>query len=72
MIIKEYLKTRKDGVKLYHIYSDIGGLLKQVETGIVYDDIVDVENAPYTYEEIPDETEISDKEALNILTGGTV
>ena len=52
-IIKEYLKTRSDGVKLYRSYSDTEGMaLKQVETGIIYSEAVDVENAPYTYEEV--------------------
>lgn len=70
MIIKEYLNTRNDGVNLYHIYSDTGADLKQIETGAIFEDVVDVENAPYTYEEIPDSTEITDGEALNILLGG--
>ena len=39
MIKKEYLETRADGVKLYR------------ETGNIYFDAIDVEDAPYTYEE---------------------
>lgn len=70
MIVKGYWNTRNDGVKLYRVYSDIGADLKQVETGAVYADVIDVENAPYTYEEIPDGTEITDEEALDILMGG--
>lgn len=70
MIIKEYWKTRHDGVKLHHVYSDTGAELKQVETGEIYEDVIDVENAPYTYEEIPDDTEITDGEVVNILLGG--
>lgn len=49
MIIKEYYGTRSDGVKLYKLYSDKGYLLKQVETDYLYDEAVDVEDAPYTY-----------------------
>lgn len=51
MIIKEYYDTRKDGVKLYKTYSDEDFYIKQVETGIVYDEAIDIENAPFTYEE---------------------
>jgi hypothetical protein len=36
---------------LYRTYSDEGKLLLQVETGVVYEEAIDVENAPYTYEE---------------------
>lgn len=52
MVIKELFKTRSDGVKLYRTYSDEGKRLIQNETGVVYDEAVDVENAPYTYTEI--------------------
>lgn len=60
-IIKEYLKTRNDGVKLYRSYSDTEGMaLKQVETGIIYGEAVDVENAPYTYEEVASSSDIEE------------
>ncbi len=51
MIITEFVGTREDGVNLYCRYSDKGVMLLQIETGIIYGDPVDVENAPYTYEE---------------------
>lgn len=51
MIIKEFYKTRKDGVNLYRTYSDNKLMIKQVETGNVYAEAIDVENAVYTYEE---------------------
>lgn len=51
MVITEYFKTRKDGVKLYRTYSDKNYKILQVETGIQYDEAIDIENAPYTYEE---------------------
>ena len=77
MDIKEYYTTRGDGVKLYRTYSDQGFLILQVETGIQYDEAIDVENAPYTYSEtsiLPEQEntsdEISDSEALNIIVGG--
>ena len=51
MIVREFYIERGDKVKLYRIYSDCFYKIKQVETGIVYDGAIDVENAPYTYEE---------------------
>lgn len=51
MIIVENLGAREDGVILYRRYSDKDVMLLQVETGAMYEDPVDVENAPYTYEE---------------------
>lgn len=51
MIIREFYTTRKDGVKLYRTYSDSNMYIRQVETGVEYSEAIDVENAPYTYEE---------------------
>ena len=51
MVIREYFSTRADGVKLYRTYSDIGMMIKQVETGILYEEAVDMEDAEYSYEE---------------------
>lgn len=56
-IVKELFKTRNDGVKLYRIYSDIGILIFQVETGNVYEEAIDVEGAPYTYVEYEEPTD---------------
>ena len=59
MIKKEFYKTRKDGINLYRTYSDEGYRIKQIETSNVYDEAIDIEDAPYTYEEtdIPIEEE---------------
>lgn len=51
MIIREYFATRKDGVKLYRTYSDQGMMIRQIETDTLYSEAIDIENAPYTYEE---------------------
>lgn len=51
MIIKEFYRQRKDGVNLYRTYSDKNVLILQNETGIEYEEAIDVENAPYTYSE---------------------
>lgn len=57
MIVREFYKTRNDGVNLYRTYSDSGLLIKQNETGNVYDEAIDVENAPYTYSETEEKIE---------------
>ena len=51
MIIKEFYKKRSDGVNLYRTYSDSKLMIRQVETGNVYAEAIDVENAAYTYTE---------------------
>ena len=51
MIERVYHSTRADGVKLYKTYSTDNYKIRQVQTGHVYDTAIDVEDAPYTYEE---------------------
>ena len=51
MIERVYHSTRADGVKLYKSYSTDNFKIRQVETGHVYDTAIDVEGAPFTYEE---------------------
>lgn len=58
MIVKEFYKTREDGVNLYRTYSDTNHYIKQVQTGAVYSEAIDVENAPYTYKETDKEIEV--------------
>ena len=51
MIVREFYRTRNDGVNLYRTYSDKEVYIIQNETGIEYTEAIDVENAPYTYSE---------------------
>ena len=51
MIVREFYEKRFDGVMLYKTYSDTGHYIKQLPTGVVYSEAIDVEGAPYTYEE---------------------
>ena len=51
MIIREFFETREDGVNLYRTYSDQGFMVRQIETGILYSEPIDIEDAPFTYEE---------------------
>ena len=67
MIVKEFFMTRKDGVKLYRNYSDKNKMILQVETGIKYDEAVDVESAPYTYQETDEDIPSEDEEELEAM-----
>lgn len=78
MIIKEFYKKRLDGINLYRTYSDSKLMIRQVETGNVYAEAIDVENAAYTYEETDmsiDADELTDmrlsavERSINIITG---
>lgn len=57
MIVREFLETRSDGIRLYRTYSDNNLRIRQVETGAIYDEAIDVEGAPYTYEETDEKIE---------------
>lgn len=70
MIVKVYHRTRADGVKLYKTYSDAGKRIIQNETGILFDEAIDVENAPYTYSESEESPELTAEEALDIIVNG--
>lgn len=73
-IVKEFYRTREDGVKLYRTYSDSNYMIQKVGTEEIYEEAIDVENASYEYEETtePVETlnEIEEKAmAYDILVG---
>ena len=51
MVQRDYYMRRNDGVVLYRSYSDEGYFIRQVETDNVYSEAIDVDGAPYTYEE---------------------
>lgn len=55
MIKTEFYRTREDGIDLYRTYSDSNKYILQVETGIEYDEAIDVAdengNIRYTYKE---------------------
>ena len=68
MIIKEFLRTRKDGVNLYRHYSDKSVMLRQIETDILYSEPIDIEGAPFTYEETDIKIEQNSEESTGELT----
>lgn len=63
MVIKEFYITRSDGVNLYRSCSDKGVQIRKVGTDEIYDEAVDVENAPYTYTETDEPIEGDTEEA---------
>ena len=51
-IKKEFYVELADGTKLYRTFSDEGKQIIQNETGVIFDDAVDVEGATFTYSEV--------------------
>lgn len=73
-IVKEFYKTREDGVKLYRTYSDEGFMIQKVGTEEIYDEAVDVEDASYEYEETTELIDVASEndlkaQAYDILMG---
>ena len=69
MILSELLQ---EGMVIRH-WSDQAVMLRQVETGDLYADAVDVMPCRFTYEETNEpieEDELEAEEALRIITGG--
>ena len=54
MVKKEFYATREDGVKLFRTYSDNNLYIRQIPTGVIYSEAIDVENANFSYEETAD------------------
>lgn len=76
-IIKEFYRTRNDGVNLYITYSDSNYMIQKVGTDEVYEEAIDVETSNYEYEETDEPVEqFGDLEqkamAYDILVGGDV
>jgi hypothetical protein len=51
MIVREFHSIRSDGVFLFRTYSDKGLQILKVGTDEIYDEAVDIADAPYTYVE---------------------
>ena len=67
MIEKVFYKTRADGVGLYRTYSSEGLKLCKIGTDEIYDEAIDVEDAPFVYEETEyaiGRTEVSQEERI--------
>lgn len=61
-------ETRTDG--LVYTYSDVGKKIQKIGTDEIYDTAIDLPNTGYTYAETDADSEITDSEALEIITGG--
>ena len=57
MIVREFYQTRQDGVNLFRTYSDENKYIKKVGTNEEYSEAIDIEGAPYEYEETDKEIE---------------
>lgn len=62
MIAVEYYKTRNDGVNLHRTYSDAGLKIHKIGTDEIYDEAIDVSDAPFVYEETDQKIEEFDVE----------
>ena len=62
MIKRELFMERADGINLYRTYSDENKYIMQMDTSIIYEDAVDVENSPHTYEETDEIINFEEKE----------
>lgn len=51
MIVREFYETRFDGVNLYRTYSDANVYIRKIDTEEEYAEAIDIEGAPFTYEE---------------------
>jgi hypothetical protein len=71
MIVREFYRVREDGVTLYRTYSDANLMIRKVGTEEVYSEAIDVESAPYTYEETEEKIEREHIENEDCLTTNT-
>lgn len=66
MVVKEFYRTREDRVRLYKSYSDQNLYIRKLGTDEVYDKAIDVETAPYSYEETNTPIERVEDENLSL------
>lgn len=52
MIVREFYKTREDGINLYKTYSDSSLIIQKANTNEKYSVAIDIEDAKYEYIEI--------------------
>lgn len=61
MIIQELFDIRENGTKLIKTYSDKQLKIRQIETGDIYDEAIDIEGR-FTYEETDELIETGEEE----------
>ena len=72
-MLRTEILSRDDGAPLERTYSDEGFKIRQNETGVQYDETVDVVPNRYTYTETDEPVapeNITAEEALSIILGG--
>lgn len=72
-MIATELITAKNGARMIRTYSTDGLRLRQDQTGVIYDEAIDIENSGYTYtetEERAEGEELEPQEALDLIFGG--
>ena len=57
MIVREFYTQREDGVNLFRTFSDKQVYIRKVGTNEEYSEAIDIEGAPYVYEETYKEIE---------------
>ncbi len=70
MIQREFFDTHISGKALYRTYSDAGMMIQKVGTAELYSEAIDLEDAPYTYEEtdVPIESEeVTDEQIHDVI-----
>ena len=66
MIVREFYRTREDGVRLVRTYSDAGKMIER--DGVLYEEAIDPEDSGRVYTESDMDMEISAEDALAELT----
>ena len=66
-MVKQEEFIRKDGVKLIRYYSDEGYKIIQNETGEIYEEAVDIENAGYTYNETEEKINETEETIIELI-----
>ena len=59
-IVKEFYKTRNDGINLYKIYSNEGYIIHKLNTEEYYSEAIDVESSNYEYIETNEKIEVEE------------
>lgn len=63
-IIREFYKTREDGINLYRTYSDLFYKIKKIGTEEIYDEAIDIEDSNFQYEETEEMVEETSETVL--------
>lgn len=63
MIIQELFDTWENGTRLIKTYSDKNFKIRQIETGDIYDEAIDIEGR-FTYEETDEPIETGEEEII--------